>query len=114
MYSEDIGPQIPGQQQPQLPLSQQQHAYPPPTAFSAPQYYTPEQQEQQQFTNQIPGMYNGGIPPSNAPPTTAPPMSISPAVRKLEDAETNAEKKPRLEEPEWQPPQDVSNLKKKP
>lgn len=54
-------------------------------------------------------MYNGGIPPSNAPPPAAPPMPITPAVRKLDDAETTGEKKPRLEEPEWQPPQDVSS-----
>jgi hypothetical protein len=56
-------------------------------------------------------MYDGAIPPPNAPPPAGPPMPIAPAVRKLEDADTTAEKKPRLEEPEWQAPQDVSAYK---
>lgn len=101
---DNIGPQIPGQQQ------QQQHEYtplPPPTAFSAPQYYTPDQQ--QAFANQVPGgMYN------NTPPPPAPTMMqqapITPAVRKLDESDSTAEKKPRLEEPEWQAPPDVSNF----
>lgn len=87
---------------------------PPPSAYSAPQYYTPEQQA---FSNQVPGMYNisnggtmpmnNGPPPGVAPPNPAP-MPIIPTVRKLEETDVPAEKKPRLEEPEWQAPQIVS------
>ncbi|KAI8644082.1 Pre-mRNA splicing factor PRP21 like protein-domain-containing protein [Parasitella parasitica] len=95
----DIGPQMPGQQQHEFtPL-------PPPTAFSAPQYYTPDQQ--QAFANQVPrGMYN------NAPPPPQPPMmpqpSITPAVRKSDEPDSAVEKKTRIEEPEWQAPPDLS------
>ncbi|KAI9269557.1 Pre-mRNA splicing factor PRP21 like protein-domain-containing protein [Helicostylum pulchrum] len=103
---EDIGPQIPGQ-----PQNVYVQGMPPPSAYSAPQYYTPEQQA---FSNQVPGMYNisnggtmpmnNGPPPSVAPPNPAP-MPIIPTVRKLEETDVPAEKKPRLEEPEWQAPQ---------
>lgn len=80
---------------------------PPPSAFSAPQYYTPEQQA---FSNQVPGMYNingGNMPMNNGPPpSAAPPIAapITPAVRKNDDTEAVPDKKPRVEaEPEWQP-----------
>jgi hypothetical protein len=101
---------------------------PPPSAFSAPQYYTPEQQHQQQNYQPMPGnMYNGGMnngppphmaggPPPNAmgtPPVTHSPQPITPAVRKMDiDSDTPGEKKPRLDtEPEWQAPQVVSSHK---
>lgn len=98
---DNIGPQIPGQQQPEYtPL-------PPSTAFSAPHYYTPDQQ--QAFANQVPGgMYNNGLPPPPPPPVMMPQPPITPAVRKMDESDPAAEKKPRLEEPEWQAPPDVS------
>lgn len=98
---DNIGPQIPGQQQPEYtPL-------PPSTAFSAPQYYTPDQQ--QAFANQVPGgMYNSGLPPPPPLPVMMPQPPITPAVRKMDESDPAAEKKPRLEEPEWQAPPDVS------
>jgi hypothetical protein len=88
---------------------------PPPSAFSAPQYYTPEQQA---FSNQVPGMYNisngGNMPMNNGPPpSAASPIaaSITPAVRKMDDSESGPDKKPRVDaEPEWQTPQIVSLL----
>ncbi|CEP09106.1 hypothetical protein [Parasitella parasitica] len=90
----DIGPQMPGQQQHEFtPL-------PPPTAFSAPQYYTPDQQ--QAFANQVPGgMYNNALPPPPQPP-------IIPAVRKSDEPDPAVEKKtlniqtPSMpDKPEW-------------
>lgn len=93
---------------------------PPPSAFSAPQYYTPEQQT---FSNQVPGMYNisngGNMPMNNGPPPSAAPITpnITPAVRKMDDSETPAptagpDKKPRVEpEQEWQTPQIVSFIR---
>ncbi|KAL7312060.1 SF3a splicing factor complex subunit [Mucor circinelloides] len=98
---DNIGPQIPGQQQPEYtPL-------PPSTAFSAPHYYTPDQQ--QAFANQVPGgMYNNGLPPPPPPPVMMPQPPITPAVRKMDESDPAAEKKPRLEEPEWQAPPDLS------
>lgn len=99
----NIGPQIPGQQQSEYtPL-------PPPTAFSAPQYYTPDQQ--QAFASQVPGgMYNNAPPLHHPPPPPVmmPQPPITPAVRKMDESDPAAEKKPRLEEPEWQAPPDVS------
>lgn len=88
---------------------------PPPSAYSAPQYYTPEQQA---FNQQAPNMYmgnpiNNGPPPVSVPPPNAP---ITPAVRKLDEneGESASEKKPRLDaEPEWQAPQIVSKKKQK-
>ncbi|KAF1806424.1 Pre-mRNA splicing factor PRP21 like protein-domain-containing protein [Mucor lusitanicus] len=102
----NIGPQIPGQQQQQQP---EYTPLPPPTAFSAPQYYTPDQQ--QAFANQVPGgMYNNALPlhPPPPPPVMMPQPPITPAVRKLDESDAGAEKKPRLEEPEWQAPPDPS------
>ncbi|CAO3611285.1 unnamed protein product [Mucor fragilis] len=99
----NIGPQIPGQQQSEYtPL-------PPPTAFSAPQYYTPDQQ--QAFASQVPGgMYNNAPPLHHPPPPPVmmPQPPITPAVRKMDESDPAAEKKPRLEEPEWQAPPDLS------
>ncbi|GAN07071.1 splicing factor 3A subunit 1 [Mucor ambiguus] len=100
----NIGPQIPGQQQ-----QPEYTPLPPPTAFSAPQYYTPDQQ--QAFANQVPGiMYNNALPlhPPPPPPVMMPQPPITPTVRKLDESDSAAEKKPRLEEPEWQAPPDLS------
>lgn len=122
VYREDIGPQIPGQQ----PQAAQPHNYaqgmPPPSAYSAPQYYTPEQQQQQNYASPVPGTYNHmnnspippppsmGTPPIPPAAAVAPPP-VTPAVRKMDADQERipAEKKPRLEaEPEWQATQTVS------
>ncbi|CAO3637828.1 unnamed protein product [Mucor hiemalis] len=104
---EDIGPQIPGQQtQQHQPQNAYAHGMPTPSAYSAPQYYTPEQQA----FSQAPNMYmanpmNNGPPMAGTPPI---PASITPAVRKLDESEGDSmpDKKPRLDaEPEWQTPQ---------
>lgn len=87
---------------------------PTPSAYSAPQYYTPEQQA----FSQAPNMYmanpmNNGPPMAGTPPI---PASITPAVRKLDESEGDSmpDKKPRLDaEPEWQTPQIVSLSQKK-
>ncbi|KAI7905215.1 Pre-mRNA splicing factor PRP21 like protein-domain-containing protein [Cokeromyces recurvatus] len=92
-----IGPQIPGQQN-----------YPP-GAYSSPLYYAPGQS----YINQAPGMYGSPMgspmpatsaipPPAAAPMVAPPPPSVSPAVRKAEDDESKAEKRPRTDEqPAW-------------
>ena len=104
---EDIGPQIPGQQQQhQQQQNLYSHGMPPPSAFSAPQYYTPEQQ-----AYQPPPMYMNNIPPPMNGPL--PPMAGPPVGRRMNDTEGEVtggpEKKARLDpEPEWQAPQVVS------
>ncbi|KAG1502675.1 hypothetical protein G6F46_010350 [Rhizopus delemar] len=83
--TDTIGPQIPGQ------------AYPP--AYPQPPMYYPNRT----LVNQVPGMYNPGMPgmPMPQPPVGPPPMPMTPAVRKADELGPGAEKKPRTEEPEW-------------
>lgn len=110
-FREDIGPQIPGQQIQQPPIQNAYaHGMPAPSAYSAPQYYTPEQQAFSQPPNMYMPNPMGMAPPmTGTPPIPAP---ITPAVRKMDEPvgdATTAEKKPRLDaEPEWQTPQVVS------
>ncbi|KAI8383019.1 Pre-mRNA splicing factor PRP21 like protein-domain-containing protein [Blakeslea trispora] len=114
VVGDDIGPQIPGQSQ-QQQQQQQTHtnyaAYPP-AGYAAPQYYAPN--HAQLFANQMPGGYMppNGVPP---PPSQQPPLPptgmapATPAIRKADQEENGGpEKKPRLEEPEWQATTDPS------
>ncbi len=84
-FRDTIGPQIPGQ------------AYP--SAYPQPPMYYPNRT----LVNQVPGMYNPGMPgmPMPQPPVGPPPMPMTPAVRKADELGPGAEKKPRTEEPEW-------------